>query len=170
MEHSQPLCASILDKIHEQIERTEHLIHMVPSDQMDWTPAFSGAWPAGTLVCHLALSISGFCAVLAAIEPERLSHFSKLRTLVNERSHPNETLGRIELLRAHIDEGFALLTDADLSKIVPTVFVKHGESVLTLLLGNLEHLINHKRQLFSYLRLMGVDVSSRDLYRFRKDS
>jgi len=35
------------------------------------------------------------------------------------------------------------------------------------MLGNLEHLINHKHQLFTYLKLMGESVGSRDLYRFR---
>ena len=38
---------------------------------------------------------------------------------------------------------------------------------MTLLLGNLEHLINHKHQLFTYLKQMGVEVTTRDLYRFR---
>jgi hypothetical protein len=37
----------------------------------------------------------------------------------------------------------------------------------TLLLGNLEHLINHKHQLFMYVKLMGVAAGTRDLYRFR---
>jgi hypothetical protein len=39
--------------------------------------------------------------------------------------------------------------------------------VATLLLGNLEHLINHKHQLFLYLKLMGVPVGTPDLYQFR---
>ena len=69
----------------------------------------------------------------------------------------------------HIDEGFAVLEDADLARRVPTVFVKSGELVLTLLLANLEHLINHKHQLFMYLKFMGVGVASPDLYRFRTE-
>jgi hypothetical protein len=52
----------------------------------------------------------------------------------------------------HIEEGFALLTDADLARQIPTVFVPEGEALLTLLLGNLEHFINHKYQLFAYLK------------------
>jgi uncharacterized damage-inducible protein DinB len=74
----------------------------------------------------------------------------------------------MELYRAHIQEGFALLTDGDLARRVPTVFVAQGESILTLLLGNLEHLINHKHQLFTYLKQMGVPVATPDLYRFRE--
>ena len=75
---------------------------------------------------------------------------------------------RIDIYSAHIEEGFALLTDDDLARRVPTVFVAQGESVLTLLLGNLEHLINHKHQLFNYLKQMGVPVATPDLYRFRE--
>ena len=39
--------------------------------------------------------------------------------------------------------------------------------MLTLLLGNLEHLVNHKHQLFSYLKLLGAPVRTPDLYRLR---
>jgi hypothetical protein len=34
-------------------------------------------------------------------------------------------------------------------------------------LWNPEHLINHKHQLFTYLKILGIGVTSRDLYRFR---
>jgi len=39
--------------------------------------------------------------------------------------------------------------------------------VLTLFLGNLEHLINHKHQLFACLKQMGVPVATADLYQLR---
>jgi hypothetical protein len=98
----------------------------------------------------------------------RLAHFAHLRQAPANRScDARQACDRIEVYRAHIDEGFALLRDADLSRMMPTIFVREGEPLLTLLLGNLEHLINHKHQLFTYVRLMGVNVTSRDLYRFR---
>jgi hypothetical protein len=51
--------------------------------------------------------------------------------------------------------------------LIPSVFVPEGEALLTLLSGNLEHVINHKYQLFSYLRMLGVPLGTRDLYVFR---
>ena len=151
-----PLCAALVDKIGEQIERTRHLIALVPAERLDWRPQ-AGDWTTADLLGHLLDCISGFCAVLAAAEPERLAHFAKLREMPTT----------IEIFHSHIEEGFALLTDADLARRVPTVFVPEGESILTLLLGNLEHLINHKHQLFIYLKQMGVPVATLDLYRLR---
>jgi DinB superfamily len=151
-----PLCAALLEKIREQIERTSHLVGLVPESRWDWKPS-PGAWTTSELIDHLLDCISGFCAVLAAAEPQRLTHFAKLRELPPS----------VESYRAHIEEGFALLTDADLARHIPTVFVPQGEPVLTLFLGNLEHLINHKHQLFAYLKEMGVPVATPDLYRFR---
>ena len=164
----QPLVAAVLAKIHEQLERSGHLIRRLPADRLDWTTPLAGACPPSLLMGHLLDCVAGICAVLAAAEPEQLAHFDELRKLrVNHRCGPEEAIDRLRLYGAHIDEGFALLTDADLSRRLATVFVETGESILTLLLGNLEHLINHKHQLFIYLKLMGVDVDSRDLYQFR---
>jgi uncharacterized damage-inducible protein DinB len=169
---SNTLCASLLEKIREQFERTSHLIGLVPAAQLDWAPPMvegrPGAWTMGELLGHLLECMAGFCAVLAAAEPQRLEHFATLReVLVNHRCPPDEAAARIEVYRAHTEEGFALLTDTDLARRVPTVFVERGEPLLTLLLGNLEHLTNHKHQLFTYLKLMGVQVATRDLYQFR---
>jgi len=152
------VCSALLDKILEQIERTNHLIGLIPESQFEWTPA-PGAWNTAELCAHLVECMAGFCAVLVAVEPERLAHFARLR------GHPSPG---IPSYRAHIEEGFALLKDPDLTRRIPTVFVAKGEPLLTLLLGNLEHLINHKHQLFTHLKQMGIAVATADLYIFRK--
>ena len=168
MPSAQPLCASVRAKILEQIELTQHLIRRVPPGSLDWKPEIAGAWPAAVVLGHLLECAAGFCAVLAAVEPERLAHFAELRKLpVNHPCSPEEAAARLAVYRDRIDEGFHWLDDARLGEPVVTVFVKDGEPLLTLLLGNLEHLINHKHQLFTYLKLVGVDVGTRDLYRFR---
>ncbi|MGP0075879.1 MAG: DinB family protein [Bryobacteraceae bacterium] len=168
MDPGQPLCASLLLKIQEQIDRTVHLINLVPVERPDWKPLIPDAWPIGLLLGHLLDCLAGFCAVLAAAEPKRLAHFREFRNFpVNQACSPGDAVARIAFLRARIEEGFALLDDASLGKTVPTVFVARGETLLTLFLGNLEHLINHKHQLFMDLKQMGIAVTTRDLYRFR---
>ena len=168
MRKPEPLCAALLAKIEEQIERTDRLVAALPEDRLDWAPAFPGAWPAGTLLGHLLECLAGICAVLWSAAPERLAHFTELRGLpVNHHCAKAEARERIAIYALRIREGFAVIGDHDLGRLLPTVFVSEGERVATLLLGNLEHLINHKHQLFTYLKLMGVAVSSRDLYRFR---
>jgi hypothetical protein len=165
---SEQLCSSILSKVQEQIERTLHLIALVPGENLNWQPSFPSAWPIAILLGHILEALAGFCAVLAAVEPKRLAHFAELREApVNHSRSPSEAIRRILIYRSHIEEGFSLLKDTDLGDIVPTVFVHRGELLMTLLLGNLEHLINHKHQLFMYLKCMGVAVNTRDLYHFR---
>jgi DinB family protein len=165
-----PLCTSILAKIHEQIERTDHMVGKLPANGLLWTPSIPGraGWSNGRLLGHLLDCLAGFCAVLAAVNPERLAHFSELRRLpVNQFCELSEARDRMNIYRGCIDEGFGLLKDTELARLIPTVFIAGGETVLTLLLGNLEHLINHKHQLFTQLRLMGIEVSTADLYQFR---
>jgi len=86
---------------------------------------------------------------------------------VNHCCGIDEALSRVKDYSGHIRKGFAIVSDKDLSRRLATVFVSEGEAVLTLLLGNLEHLINHKHQLFTYLKLLGIGVSTNDLYRIR---
>jgi hypothetical protein len=163
-----PLTAALLSKIDEQIERTNHLISLLPPDCVSAAPPLHNAWTAERLLGHLLDCLAGFCAVLQAVEPERLAHFSCLRHLsVNHACSPSEARSRIAVYRSHIREGFALLTDDALARSLRTVFVPDGEPLVTLLLGNLEHLINHKHQLFIWLQHFRVPVSTRDLYRFR---
>ena len=122
----------------------------------------------GDLLGHLLDCMAGFCALLYSINSAQLGHFNKLRGLeVNHFCGVEEARARMRDYLLHIEDGFALLDDAGLGKPLPTVFVPEGEPILTLLLGNLEHLINHKHQLFMYLRLLGARVGTRDLYRIR---
>jgi len=168
MDDPRTLCTSLWAKIHEQFERTCHLIDLLPPGHMDWAPPIPDSWPSGLLLGHFLDCAAGFCAVLVAFEPQRLAHFAELRELpVNHRCSPIEAVHRMTIYSARVEEGFAQLTDADLGRQLPTLFVTQGETLLTLLLGNLEHLINHKHQLFTYLKLSGVLVTSQDLYHFR---
>lgn len=158
---------AFLSKLEHQIERTQHLITLIPTDKLKWNPA-----PDALRLCevlgHLLECMAGFCATLYAVDPARLAHFQRLREQrVNHCCEIDEARARIINYAEHIREGFALLDDADLGKRISTVFAPEGEAMMTILLGNLEHLINHKYQLFFYLKLLGVRVGTADLYMLR---
>lgn len=163
------LTTLLFHKVREQVERTDHLMAAVPADRLDWRPDLDvPAFTTGALLGHLMECLAGLCAVLYACNPDRLSHFLALRELpVDHVAGAVEARERLAVYLRHIDEGFALLADDDLARVVPTVFVADGEAVMTLLLGNLEHLINHKFQLFHYLKLMGLPLNTADLYVLR---
>ena len=167
MSASNALASLFLSKLEEQIERARHLISLIPADQLEWKPQ-----PDSLRVCellgHMLECLAGFCATLYAVNSDRLAHFSALRELpVNHCCEIEEAIERTRDYALYIREGFALLADDDLAKRVPTVFVAEGEQVMTLLLGNFEHLVNHKYQLFFYLKMLGAGVKTGDLYHMR---
>jgi len=161
------LVGLILSKLEEQIDRAYHLLSLIPPDKFEWRPV-----PDSLRVCdllgHLLDCLAGFCATLYAIDPRRLAHFDKLRNLtVNHACAIEEASERIGDYASNIREGFSVISDDDLARRIPTVFAPEGEAVITILLDNLEHLINHKHQLFFYLKLLGVSVCTGDLYKLR---
>jgi hypothetical protein len=161
------LALSLWSKIDEQIELTKRLMALIPADQLQWRPN-PEVFRIGDLLGHLLETAAGFCAALYALCPDQLGHFINLREQpVNHFCGAEEAIARLSDYQKHIEEGFALLDDKDLKRSLPTRFLPAGESALTILLGNFEHLINHKYQLFFYLKLLGVIVKTPELYHFR---
>jgi len=162
-------------KIQEAIDRTAHLVSLVPAPESGFHPRAAASpeirfTDLAHLLGHLLDCTSGICAALRAAFPSKLAHFDKLRCdQVNHGCEPAEALLRIAAYSTHISHGFSICTDSDLARKIPTVFVPQGETLATLLLGNLEHLLNHKAQLFFYLKLLGVHVGTADLYALRAD-
>ena len=168
---TQALPALFLAKLNDQVDRLEHLLDLIPADKLAWRPSVpTPAFALNEVLGHLLECLAGVCATLYAVYPKQLAHFTSLRSLrVNHPCTIEEARQRMREYMRHIGEGFLLLSDQDMARHIPTVFVPGGEAVLTVLLGNLEHLINHKHQCFFYLKLIGVPVTTRDLYRWREE-
>jgi hypothetical protein len=161
------ICSTFLGRLDGQIERVEHLFSLVPEGRLDWAPPIPRAFPVSVLLGHVLDCLAGFCAVLHAANPDRLAGLLELKKLpANQPLDPDRAARSLARYRGGIHEGFALLEDSDLQRRIPTVFVPEGEPLLALLLINYEHLASHKYQLFLYLRMLGQDVASRDLYHF----
>jgi hypothetical protein len=163
---------SLQGKVTDAIERVEHLISRVPADRIAWrAPMPANVTPANDLghtLGHLLDCMAGFCAVFGAAFPAEFGDLDKVREMpLNGCWSPEEASKGLRMIAGYIGRGFARCSDEDLARRIPTVFVPEGETLLTLLLGNLEHLNNHKYQLFLYLKLAGVTVGSEDIYGFR---
>jgi hypothetical protein len=166
---SDPLSRLILSKLEGQIEQTAHLLTLIPDDKLEWQP-LPNVMRVCDLLGHLLECLAGFCATLYAIDRKRLAHFDQLRNLtVNHACAIQEASERIGEYASNIREGFSVISDYDLARRIPTIFAPEGEAVMTILLDNLEHLINHKHQLFFYLKLIGVNVGTGDLYKLKTD-
>jgi hypothetical protein len=167
-----PLVNSLAEKVMETIERTEHLVLLVPPNLLEWRPELPSSLPEPSdfrhVLGHLLECLSGFCAAFYRAFPAELADFPELRAIaLGESGSPVEARQKIELYAAQIQRGFQCCTDRELTTRISTMFVPEGQTLLTVLLSNLEHLINHKYQLFFYLKLAGVNVGSRDIYKWR---
>ena len=162
----QIIVLSLLAKLREQIEGIQKLLVLLSAENLEWQPQ-ENCFRIGDLLGHLLECLAGFCAAIYALRPDDFKHFQLLRDLsVNHFCTIEEAQHRIMEYEAYIEEGFTSLNDEDLTQKIPTLFVPTGETAMTILLGNLEHLINHKYQLFIYLKLLDIPVSSETLYHF----
>src|SRR5258706_11976584 len=137
MGESNALASLFLSKLEEQIERTQHLIALIPPEKLEWKPQ-----PDSLRVCdllgHLLECLAGFCATLYAVNSARLVHFAGLRELpVNHCCGIEEASERIRDYGLHIKEGFAVVNDVNLLSRVSTVFFAVGEAWMTVVFGKL---------------------------------
>ena len=158
---------------NQNIEKTAQLISLLKPAQLSHQPPVPpGCVPVislGHLLGHLLDCMAGFCAAFYGAFPKSLTSLQNLRkSQVNHFCEPAEALARIRIYRKEIARGFCVCTDNDLKRKLPTLFRPHGEPFLAILLANLEHLLNHKYQLFFYLRLLGTPVGTKDLYYLRQ--
>jgi hypothetical protein len=142
-------------RILEDADLIAEMLALVPEGREDWRPDWpvtggDPPFPVARLREHLAESLAGICACLDRLHP---SH----------RARPCDFDGLRQMAR----DGFALLCDRELTASLPTHFAPEGAPFLDTLLINWKHLVHHGYQLFVYLKLMGVPVSTRHLFRFR---
>ena len=153
--------AVLFARIDEDFALVEEMLALVPAGSEGWRPAWPGDVPftVAELAAHLAESFGGVCACFA-----RLLNLRKVETAGLTLGESREAMAAY---RAQVREAFELMEDADLVRVIPTYFVPEGEPLLAVFLTNWKHVNHHAHQLFIYLKLLGVPVGTRHLYRFR---
>ena len=153
--------AVLFARIDEDFALVEEMLALLPAGSEEWRPAWPGDAPftVAELAAHLAESFGGVCACFA-----KLSNLRKVETVGLSVGESGEVMAAY---RAQVREAFELMEDADLVRVIPTYFVPEGEPLLAVFLTNWKHVNHHAHQLFIYLKLLGVPVGTRHLYRFR---
>ena len=148
-------------RIDEDFALVEEMLALVPAGSEGWRPAWPGDVPftVTELAAHLAESFGGICACFA-----KLLNLHKVETAGLSVGESREVMAAY---RAQVREAFELMEDGDLVRAIPTYFVPEGEPFLAVLLTNWKHVNHHAHQLFIYLKLLGVPVGTRHLYRFK---
>lgn len=167
------LTAVLLAEAEATYAITERLMRRVSDDELAWSPAAGGNWmTVGQLLLHCASYGCGkaVCAFVTddwgpalegSDEPDHVPPAAALPSVATV----DEALELLAADRALALRCIGAADDAEL--LERTVAAPWGGPALPLaqqLLRMIAHLAQHKGQLFYYLKLMGKDVGTADLW------
>jgi len=143
---------------------TATLIGMVPSDKVEWRPGAT-FMSFGQLICHLGGGLAEeFRCMLTNQWPsmEQMQEGMKLENIPS--CSVEQALQKLEKDKTTLREVLDSLSEEDFThRIVSTPWGMQGK-VERMGIAFLEHVTNHKMQLFTYLKLLGLPVHTGTLY------
>ncbi len=143
---------------------TAKLISMAPAGKLDWKPAKGDYMNLGQLLHHLSTCPGAFVAAVNNAFPPADAFQKFVREDLKNTKTP-EVAGR-EVSRGW-DEAKAALTGVSPADFQARMVAVPWGSPMPLwrtCLGMAEHWVNHKYQLFFYLKLLGEPVNTMTLY------
>jgi hypothetical protein len=148
----------------ESVRPAEKLIGMVPADKLDWKPGPT-FMSLGQVVCHLSDGLGGgFEMLLSGKWPpsEEMEAGMKLENMPS--CGVQDALDKLEkdkkILRTALDS----ISEADFTSRVVSVPWGWKAKLEIISISFLGHFNNHKMQLFTYLKLVGLPVNTETLY------
>jgi len=138
----------------------ESLLKMVPADKLDWKPGET-FMTLGQLICHMSDGIG-----------------TELRMLIDNSWPKPEDMGKGPIPSCNGPEALAKLekdkttlkavldgvSEADFANKIVKVPWGWEAKLEIMSLDFREHFVNHKMQLFTYLKLLGFPVNTQTLY------
>ncbi len=149
----------------EAYRPAEAMIQIVPRDKLDWRPR-ENFMSFGQLVSHLGDGLGGpLRNLISGKWPFTMEQFEEMTKLENCPScSPEEALEKIKKDKQALKEVLAGISEQEFSsKMVSTPWGWQGKCEL-ISIRFLEHFLNHKMQLFTYLKLIGLPVNTMTLY------
>jgi uncharacterized damage-inducible protein DinB len=145
---------------------TETLMRMVPADKLDWRPK-PNFMSLAQVICHLANGMAAdlrylFTGKWPFLSPEQMQEMMKLENLPS--CSAEEALSKLEKDKTALREFLDSISEEDFtSKVVSTPWGMGGK-MERMAVSFYEHFTNHKMQLFTYLKLLGLPVNTETLY------
>ena len=148
----------------QSIEPAEKLIGMVPADKLNWKPGPT-FMSTGQVICHLSDGVGGGLEMLVSGKWPSMEEMEAGMKLENMPTcGVQEALTKLEkdkkTLRATLDA----LSEGDFTNRVVSVPWGWKDKMEIISVAFLGHFNNHKMQLFTYLKLLGLPVNTETLY------
>jgi len=144
---------------------TEPLFRLVPPERKDWKPA-DGSFTAGQLMLHMAEALHFNAKGIRENEWElpSMRHIFVANRKINSATVDEALLRYNETSAEFLNVFAAMSNDEFQTGEVDSVQLGRAQKWRIALFA-LDHHLNHKAELFMYLKLMGVNVTTKELYR-----
>jgi hypothetical protein len=142
----------------------EKLISMVPADKLNWRPGPT-FMSAGQVICHLSGGVGAGLEWLLASKLPSMEEMAEALKLENLPScSPQEALDKLEKDKTILRQVLDGLSEEEFTNKVVSVPWGVRAKMERMAIGFLTHFTNHKMQLFTYLKLLGLPVDTQTLY------
>ncbi len=143
---------------------TEAMFRMVPADKLDWKPA-PNFLTIGQVLYHIS---AGLGSELQMLITGKWPTPEEMQASMKPENFPScgieDALARLEKDKTALHQVLADLSEEDFAnKIVSVPWGWQGKFEV-MALNFREHFTNHKMQLFTYLKLLGLPVNTQTLY------
>jgi hypothetical protein len=148
----------------EAFRPAESMLKLVPADKLDWKPA-PNFMSMGQLISHLSEGIGAELHMLLTNswpKPEEMSESMKQGNMPT--CNVQEALARLEKDKTTLREVLSGITEEDFANRIVSVPWGWKAKMEKMALEFRDHFVNHKMQLFTYLKLLGFPVNTETLY------
>jgi uncharacterized damage-inducible protein DinB len=142
----------------------EKLIGMVPADKLNWRPGPT-FMSVGQLICHLSDGLGGGLEMLLSGKWPSMEEMAEGMKLENLPSCSlQEAQDKLEKDKKTLRQVLDGVSQKNFTNKVVSVPWGMTAKMEPMAIHFLEHFTNHKMQLFTYLKLLGLPVNTETLY------
>jgi len=150
--------------VMENYRPVETLIGMVPADKLNWKPGPT-FMSFGQVICHLSGAVGAGLEWLLGGKSSSMEEMAEGLKLENLPScSPQEALDKLDKDKKILREILDGMSEEDFTNKVVSAPWGMRAKMERMAIGFLGHFTNHKMQLFTYLKLLGLPVNTQTLY------